>query len=281
MEPWMWVAVGMVVIAGAFVAVSWRLQSKSPRSQDNDADALSPAKRSEDVSPATTDGRTPKRQAAEKKSDEPFVLRTDHRGQPVPPSRRREEARAMYGQDVHSAAAYGQGRAAVDGAAQVDRLVADVKSHADRRVGELDVLIAQARRHVEELQRQSAELTKTLQSAKNEAARRQAVAIERAAAARALADCETLAANPADHPPQASARPDLNWPIPERPPTDTPTERSATPDGAFVGSRHREVLLLLDQNRPPVEISRTLGLEIGEIELIANLNGRRMIHGQT
>ena len=283
-EPWMFIAAGLVVIAGVFVAVTWRFQRPAkPRGED-----VPPAPGGEgDITfhnlqtngthnaggtpaPRRTGGPPMQPQTA----DESLVIRTDPRGQEVLGTQRR---------DAH---ALEDARAA--GTKILDRLVADVKSHADKRVSELDVLIAQARRHVEELQRQSAELAKTLQTARNEAARRQAAAIERAAVARAIADCETLSAAIA-----ASTAANLNatnhaaiqttttteradtWPIPVPRPAIAAATRPAPPEGTFIGGRHREVLRLLDQNHPPLEISRTLGLEIGEVELIANLNGRR------
>jgi len=303
----MWIAAGLVVLAGVFIAVTWR----------RNAGERGTGERSTGVPPVSRMGVSPMQRGPGTDASESARAATHLQDDASASREHGRDARATHGQDARATAA----ARATDDAAQLDRLVADVKSHADRRVGELDVLIAQARRHVEELQRQSAELAKTLQSAKNEAARRQAVAIERAAAARALAECETLAAacdtsaanaptptdrtpattagNPNtpryiishtdDHgvshgaathfaaEPQPPARPD-HWPIPaQRPPSASPDATCPTTSGgAFVGSRHREVLALLDQNQPPLEISRTLGLDIGEIELIANLNGRRL-----
>jgi len=262
-EPWMLIAAGLVVLAGVFVVITRRRQLRLPQAGMNDAEK---AQSDETPHPMQPPG-TPV-------MDESFVIRTDPRGREVLGTQRRD---AHILEDARAA-----------GAKVLDRLVADVKSHADKRVGELDVLIAQAKRHVEELQRQSAELAKTLQTARNEAARRQAAAIERAAVARAIADCETLSAAIA-----ASTAANLNatnhaaiqttttteradtWPIPVPRPAIAAATRPAPPEGTFIGGRHREVLRLLDQNHPPLEISRTLGLEIGEVELIANLNGRR------
>jgi len=321
-EPWMVIAAaGIAVCLGVFVVSAWRHRSRGPDDTDapGNTSGFATTKRSQDGPPLSAYDLDPM-----------FLSPAEHE-QPefVPPPRHGPDARQTHRRDAPATAdAYAADDAedystphashVAAQAARMDSLVQQMKTRADRRVGELDGLIAKARRSVEELQRQSTELSLTLQAARDEAARRQADEI---AATRAATSEQAIVAEPiqlvmpppppappqpavperpaaavehaafvraiANAPAQPANKPNTDdatstWPIPaQRPlPAGATATPPTAPDGVFVGSRHREVLLLLDQNRPPVEISRALGLEIGEIELIASLNGRRRIRGQ-
>lgn len=175
-------------------------------------------------------------------------------------------------------------RDVADLAAQMDLLVKDVETRLDGRVTELNALMAQARAQMEQIRQQSASLMDDLQTARTELLAHEAAGQPiwefpddrpQHAAAPAL-PVATPQAAPADK--SAGGTLEGTWPIPAHvAPVEDKPGREPIPQGVFQGDRHREVIKLLDESRRPIDIARQLGLDVGEIELIANLNGRKTV----
>jgi len=278
-EPWMVVAAGLAAVVVALVILAFRRVGASGA----DADVPDRA----DVLRRGETGRetTPPRPAAPiiDVMDEPVAEPPDA-SEPVLPTAGNDTPPPTRQEDHAFVPRIGHVSRAAVRAARMDSLEQQMKSRTDRRVDELDGLIAQAKRHVEDLHRQSSELAKTLQAARHESARRQAEDLERTpepivprVPPRPTAPASPVAIERAAF---ARAAGDDTWPIPAPRPSTPAPPRPAAPDGAFVGTRHREVLQRLDQNQPVLDIARALGLDIGEIELIAHLNGRKVARGR-
>lgn len=173
-------------------------------------------------------------------------------------------------------------------ASGLEMLVKDVEGRMDGRLGEMDGLIAQARQELQEIRQQSAVLMEEIHQARSELVASEAAGgpiwdfpaqRSSASAAQAITPAEPVEHHNIEIEHDASDDEVTlpgTWPIPPRAQQSEQTPRNPAPEGVFIGDRHRAVIERLDKDMPAIEISRELGLDMGEIELIASLHQRKL-----
>jgi len=173
-------------------------------------------------------------------------------------------------------------------ASGLEMLVKDVEGRMDGRLGEMDGLIAQARKELNDIRQQSAVLMEEIHQHRSELVASEAAggpiwdfpaqrASTSAAQAMTRAQAVELPSAEIEH---AASEDEVtlpgSWPIPPRAQQSEQTPRNPATEGVFVGDRHRAVIERLDKDMSAVEIARELGLDMGEIELIASLHQRKL-----